>query len=80
MPTARTRCTATSFSFVGRECYRICIVEVATEFALYPTALLGYSYLSFTLGTETSVKSCDVSGCCISQMLDRRGGDPRSID
>lgn len=60
MPTARTRCTATSFSFVGRECCRICIVEVATEFALYPIALLGYSYLSFTLGTETSVKSCDV--------------------
>lgn len=60
MPTARTRCTATSSSFVGRECCRICIVEVATEFALYPTALLGYSYLSFTLGTETSVKSCDV--------------------
>lgn len=60
MPTARTRCTATSFSFVGRECCRICIVEVATEVALYPIALLGYSYLSFTLGTETSVKSCDV--------------------
>lgn len=65
MPTARTRCTATSFSSVGRECCRICIVEVATEFALYPIALLGYSYLSFTLGTETSVKSCDVQGVAL---------------
>lgn len=35
-------------------------MEVATEFAVCPIALLEYSYLSFTLGTETSVKSCDV--------------------